>query len=159
VDPATGRTWTAVRGDWTIAADQITVQRDRAIQDALVTSGLPGDLTVQVKVAIVAPGAGIVFRYADLSNHWTLGAAPHYGTWNVTKTVGGVTTKVANTGLASVQNGTDLAVTSQSRGGLVVKINGKPMVLLLDGSLMDRTQVGVGTASTGAPRFRSFKVS
>jgi hypothetical protein len=66
----------------------------------------PGTLRqVSARFDPVADGMGLVFRYRDARNFWTLAPLSHFTTWNVYATVNGKTTFMGNTGLSGLGTG------------------------------------------------------
>ncbi len=96
-----------------------------------------------------AAGTGLVFRAHDVFNHWTVIAAPDFGTWNLVLTVDGEVTRVEPLGLTAVEPGTRVAV-SLIGPTIRISIDGTPQLDLIDPTFEVATGVGViGITGTG----------
>ena len=121
---------------------------------ALATVKMEGTVTrVTGKLEAVASGSGLVFRYADPQNYWSITASVPYDTWNLSETVGGITNYVANTGSYSLH---PKATTVE------VRLNGSNIVVVIDGTVAQRLTIndlrqanGVGMVATASDRTRT----
>ena len=91
-DAGEGGTWDPVAGTWGIRDDAAVtsggagegpVPRRRAPADGR------GDGLTEVTMTVVEDGAGLVFRYLDPQNYWSIVANPGVGTWTVNRTIDG----------------------------------------------------------------------
>jgi hypothetical protein len=53
------------------------------------------DGSIEVVMARVIAGSGVVFRYVDPTNFWTITASPSDGTWRVERVVDGLASEMA----------------------------------------------------------------
>jgi len=156
-----GPPWRAEAGTWGVVAGQAAVTTPAQGHSLAVVPLGGGDGTVQVRLAKVVNGAGIVFRYQDPLNYWAVVAVPYYATWAVSKTVGGHTSGMGSTGLSAVQDGTTVAV--RLVGGTIdVAVEGQVRRTVADADLRRAPSVGmVAPAGTGASdaRFDDFHLA
>ena len=122
--------------------------RNRAVRTednesfATVDSGSP-DEDLRVGFDTTAGGAGVVFRFADAQNYWSVWAAEAYGAWVVYRSVDGHSDQVAQ------------APWSLSPGPSTVeiRIDGRTIRILIDdrqvAALMDRAGVDASARSVG----------
>jgi hypothetical protein len=108
--PDTGSAWYAVSGTWGVRQHQAYVARPAKAQSMAYVDMGGKDGFVQVTVAAVKPGSGLLFRYQNLRNYLLLVAVPKYGTWNLEQVVDGRAQTLGNTGVASTRDGTVIAV-------------------------------------------------
>ncbi len=136
-----GATTTLDGVDWRVPSGSVSVADGSARVDpdptatatpaiAVVDIGRPAG-QVRSTIADASTGAGIVFRYVNGDNYWSVLAAPGYGSWNITKRVDGVDSFVANLVYTYSSDPTDV-------------------VLVLDGSSIEVT-VGKGTRTVADP--------
>jgi hypothetical protein len=105
----------------------------------------PADV-VTATFAHVGDGSGIVFRYVDERNYWSVVAVPGFGTWNVAKTVRGETSFVANTGNNLASDNTSLSVRLQG-ATFTVLVDGRASMRVTDGALLSGRGVGLLAAA------------
>ncbi len=108
----------------------------------------------------VRSGSGIVFHFVDANNYWSVVASPEFGTWNVSKTVQGQTTFVANTGNNLYQN--DTLVGLRTDGDQVtVLIDGKPSMRVADRTFATVSRVGLilSPGDNGETRWQRIDVT
>lgn len=133
-EPIAGRNLASLRPDWEEAA---------------------GETTLQVQVPVVSDGAGLVFRYRDVSNYWAFVAVPAYGTWAAIKVVDGQEQAVVNTGLSATVDGTTIGV--RLEGDVIDLILGSRVAIsLTDPELVDATGLGL-TARNSDARFDDLR--
>lgn len=72
-----------------------------------------GNGSVSAKAVKIEPGWGLVFRYRGPFNFWMLTVTPKFGTYNLQKVVDGKVTTVGNTGLAKLDDNTEVQVDFQ----------------------------------------------
>jgi hypothetical protein len=137
-----GQAWVAVAGVWGVKdnAAYIAVPRSKGYSIAVLNMRT-GDGAVQVNMPKVVAGTGLVFRYGNLLNYWSITASPKVGTWNVQKVVGGTSTNLGGIGLARVGDGTTINV-SMHDSVIDVSVNGRLQKSFLDGDLQMETRVG-----------------
>lgn len=87
--------------------------------------------TLGATVEFAAAGTGVIFRYVDVFNYWSLTAAPDFGTWNLVLIVNGETVRSEPIGLVSTEPGTRLSV--KLDGPLIsIFVNGAPVMSTTD---------------------------
>ncbi len=81
-----GSKWTVQTGGWGISNDSayLSVPDTAHRNVAWVGTGYPAG-QVQVKIATMEPGAGIVFRYSGPCSFWSVESAPAVASWNIFK--------------------------------------------------------------------------
>lgn len=100
------------------------------------------DVSLGLVVDDAAPGSGLLFRFVDLNNHWSVIAAPEFATWNLVLTVNGEVVQSLPTGLTGTDPGTRLAVRAQGPE-IQVFVNGLPVVRTVDPTFQPATVAGV----------------
>ena len=113
--------------------------------------------SVEITVAKLADGVGLIFRYQDPSNYWGVRAVPTYGGWNIFKCVDGRET-VVRVLVGQAFDGTSVGV-QQSGNRFRVILNG--LVRSTFDAKALATAPGVGMMSPGGdapPRIRSITV-
>ncbi len=157
-----GATWRAVKGTWTVSSDRFAIGTPGRLGfSMLITNGTADNVVVRAKLPVAASAAGVVFRYQSPLDYWAVEAAPQYSTWRIVKVVGGKTTEVANTKLATVVDGVAVDVVSRADGTVGVSIAGSLRTTISDPALATKTGVGLIAAAPSAQRavFSSFSVS
>ncbi len=145
-DLSSGSGWRAVSGRF-IAIDGAAAVAEVADEPAIaVIDGRSPVETITAAVSEPTLGSGIVFRYVDEENYWSLMAAPSYATWNPYKTVAGVPQFVQNTGL-SYQSGESTLEISLSGSELVVQMNDNRVATSYDEDRSDGAGVGLISAA------------
>jgi hypothetical protein len=155
-----GPRWRAEVGAWGVSGAAAYVSGPVDGRALAVADVGRGDGTVSAKVARVANGAGVVFRYRDRDDWWAVLAVPAYATWVVVRTVDGHSETVANTGVSPVGDGT---VVSVRTAGETIEISFDRGVAktLVDPALSDAGGVGITAegAAAGRARFDDFSFS
>lgn len=158
---ATGTPWRAVSGTWGSGGGQAYVSRPAtAGPDIAVVGAATTGAGVQVRLAHVAPGAGLVFGYRDPANYWYVAAVPAYASWEVVKVVGGSPHPVANTWLSPVSDGTTVAVSTAGHS-IEIALDGVVTQVVTDPGPLGSGAAGMietGPASAAA-RFAGFRVA
>jgi hypothetical protein len=154
----TGQAWTIVGAPWGVQNGQASLGASDGGKRSVAVAGLgTGDGTVQVTMTKVVAGGGLVFRYHDAFNFWSVTAAPKFGTWNIVKVVNGQTTNVGNLGGVSVVDNTTIRAKFQG-DHIAFEINGKEVKSVDDPTFATERYVGmIATADNqhGA-RFDNF---
>jgi hypothetical protein len=116
----------------------------------------PGRAQVIAQVDVFAPvgGAGLVFRWKDAADHFSIEVSPHRSAWQLVRTVHGERT-VLRTVPVNPQ-GTDVRVIL-SGDHIEMDVNGAPRFIGRDDALLGATPVGL-TAPTGGTEFAQFAV-
>jgi hypothetical protein len=158
-DAGEGGTWEPVAGTWGTR------------EDAAVTSGGSGDgpfLAVvpdgngdgltEVTMTVVEEGAGLVFRFLDAANYWSITANPGVGTWSVNRVIDGESELVGELAGPTGDN-TTLSV-EQKGSALRFLLDGQEYLAVTDGALADQLQGGIIAAGTtnGEARWNRFLV-
>ncbi len=155
-----GLPWRPEAGVWGVMGNQAGVSGPARGRSLAVVTLERADAEVQVRLAKVVNDAGLVFRYQDRRNYWSVVAVPAYATWAITKTVDGKRESVANTGYSAVQDGTTVSV--RLRGESIdVAVNGEVRKTISDGALARARRVGMTAGEPGGrdARFDDFQVT
>ena len=153
--------WVAAAGTWGVKDHQAYVVKPKAKGYSLAVLNMhTGDATVQVTMPKIAAGSGLVFRYRNVFNYWTMTASPKVATWVLAKVVGGKLTTLGGIGVAQTKDGTVISV-QMGGGSLSVSVNGQLRKTFSDGDLQGEPRVGlVGFAkAAGTARWRNFIAS
>ncbi len=113
------------------------------------------DVSVGLVVGNVTPGSGLLFRFVDFNNHWSVVAAPEFATWNLVLTVNGEAVQSWPTGLTGTDSGTRLAVQAQGPE-IQVFVNGLPVVRTVDPTFQPATVAGVLATPGAVASFDEF---
>jgi hypothetical protein len=147
--------WEYTAGTWTVDRGAVGQPSDAAVTLATLTA--PPTPSVEITVAKLADGVGLIFRYQDPSNYWGVRAVPTYGGWNIFKVVDGRET-VVRVLVGQAFDGTSVGV-QQSGTRFRVVLNGLVRSTFDDKALAKAP--GVGMMSPGGddpPRIRSITV-
>lgn len=106
------------------------------------------DVSLGLVIDEATAGSGLLFRFVDLNNHWSVVAAPEFATWNLVLTVEGEVIKSIPTGLTGTEPGTRVAILAQGPE-IQVFMNGIPVARTVDPTFQPATNAGV-LASPGA---------
>ena len=160
-DAGDGGTWDPVAGTWGIRDDAaVTAGGDgEGPFLAVVPGGGRGDGLTEVTMTVVEEGAGLVFRYLDPENYWSITANPGVGTWTVNRTIDGDTESAGE--LLSGPTADDTTVSVEQKGSnLRFMLDGTEYLALTDGALADQLQGGMIAAGTtaGEARWNRFLV-
>ena len=140
---AVGRPWVAAAGVARAAPGGGTVLVD------------PGRASVLVQADVFrpVPGAGLVFRWRDAANHFSVEVAPARDAWLLVRTEGGVRTELGRVAVAPQGSNVRLALTGSD---VVLTVNGQQRVDDHDDrALAGATAVGL-SAPTDETRFDAF---
>jgi hypothetical protein len=154
----TGEKWKAQSGVWGIQGHAARLVRADGRKAGIVTVDLGApDGLVRATESVVGNGAGVVFRYRDANNYWSVQAAPSFATWVVVKVIDGKSKQVSNLGLSATHNGPSVSVQLQG-DRIEVFINGVLLKTLRDAALKNATQAGLiaGGPSGPSARFSAF---
>lgn len=153
-----GPAWKAVAGSWAIANEQAYSTSLSGDDEAVAVVVASRPLAVaEVRVAQVAPGAGLVFAYAGPGDYWLVEAEPAYGTWNVVHVSRGVARGWGNVGLATTASGTIVSATVGHQAA-TVGVDGASVATIHDPAIEPTAGAGVAAATSGdaSPRFEDF---
>lgn len=151
-----GPVWSAPAGTWGIAGSQAYLSGPIAGRNLAVVELSVPESTVQIQVPVVSDGAGLVFRYRDVTNYWAFVAVPAYATWAAVKVVDGREQAVATTGLSATANGTAIGV-RQSGETIDLILDSRVVTTITDPELADATGVGL-TARDATARLDGLRV-
>ena len=108
------------------------------------------DAEIGATAGNVVAGSGIVFRFQDLQNFWSLVAVPDFATWNLQLYRDGEIAGVWKSGLSSVEPGTELSVVTIG-DDIHVSINGEQSISIVDPTFRSATVAGlISTTGSGA---------
>jgi len=116
-----------------------------------------GDVTILSTVTNAPPTSGIVFRFQDVFNHWSLHAAPDFGTWNLVQVADGAIAYSNSVGLSSTEPGTTIAI-SLDGPSIRVFVDGNPVLALVDQTFQQATTVGLVALNGSGAAFDEFTV-
>jgi len=148
-----GPSWRSAAGVWAVGYGQAYPARPIAERNLAVVPLGHGDGAVQVRLAHVVQGAGVVFRYRDPANYWYVAATPTYASWAVVKVVAGHEESVANTGFSPVGDGTTVAVRFEG-ATIKVALDGTVKAKVTDAALADAGGVGLAVRGPDAVKVR-----
>jgi hypothetical protein len=113
----TGQQWADAAGQWTAGADgaRVVTPAPAGPSYALIRVNR-GPGSIEVTAATMAKGMGLAFRCRTPLDCWTVTAVPEFGTWKVTKTVGGNATDLGNLTTVPVAPGTRMRVDTDAQG-------------------------------------------
>lgn len=140
---STGQSWQPAEGVWGISGESAYLARgDPAKRNLTVIDVGASDGSVLAVQRVTSSGSGIVFRYVNEFNYWSVRNVPAYGTWTVEKIVGGIATVVGNLGLVHTDNGTTLDIDlNGARIGFAV--DGGAARTFVDPTFQTATEVGL----------------
>lgn len=146
--------WRPVQGRWSVDAGTLVLRDAPEALPSLAVTDIGGpDGTVSVTMPEIAEGTGIVFRYQDQSNYWSLVAVPGFATWNLSKVVENERRLVGNTGLAPIGEFTSVGV--RLDGPIIeVTIDGRVLLEVTDEFLADETIAGLTAEQMGSVQGR-----
>ena len=116
-----------------------------------------GDVTILSTVTNAPPTSGLVFRFQDVFNHWSLNAAPEFGTWNLVQVADGAIAYSKSVGLSSTEPGTTIAI-SLDGPSISVFVDGSPVLALVDRTFQQATTVGLVALNGSGAAFDEFTV-
>jgi len=154
-----GQDWDAVSGTWGVEGG--VAQNTTAAPDgpsmAVVPEGT-GDGLTEVTMNVVEQGAGLVFRYLDPDNYWTVTANPGVGSWTVTRVLEGEDELIGELP-ASTADGTTISV-EQKGSSLRFLVEGVEYLSINDGALGEQLQGGLiaPQGNSGTARWNRFLV-
>jgi hypothetical protein len=106
-----GKSWVSRIGTWGVKGGEAYVATPKPRRYNLAVVDMhTGDGTVQVTLAQVVEGAGLVFRYQNSLNYYALVAAPKFATWGLQRVYHGKVSSLGRLGLVPVQNQTTISV-------------------------------------------------
>jgi hypothetical protein len=155
----TGEPWQAVAGTWGIA-DGRAIANGGATDtpNIVVVPQGSGDGLTEVTMMKVEEGAGLVFRYLDPENYWSVTANPGVGSWSVTRVIDGDAELVSEVP-GPTDDETTVSVT-QDDSVVRVLLEGQEYLSLTDAALGDQLQGGLIAApnTSGEARWDRYLV-
>ncbi len=154
----TGEEWATASGAWAIVNDQASSPDARARPGLVVIGGGRANRLTEVSLMVVEPGAGLVFRYRDPQNYWSMTADPEVGSWIVSRVAAGQVSVIAEVAGATA-DGTAIGV-AQRGPELQVLVDGQERTRITDPTLSGQARSGLisPAGSTGAARWDRFYV-
>ena len=149
-----GFTWEVPEGQFVV--DDGSVRASRGVKSLAVLDLGRVPETIDAEFGGIENGAGIMFRYADPANYWSVVAARDFGTWNILKVVNGAAKFVGNTRVGLSPDGSlEIRLAGPS---IRVVVNGQERAAIVDGALQQATGSGLVAADdeTGQTEWRSF---
>lgn len=158
-DAGEGGTWEPVAGTWGVRDDAATTSGGSGDGPflAVVPDG-NGDGLTEVTMSVVEQGAGLVFRFLDASNYWSVTAEPGIGSWSVNRVIDGEAELVGEMPGPTADNTT---VSVEQKGSILrFLLDGQEYLALTDGALADQLQGGLiaSGSTTGEARWNRFLV-
>ena len=114
------------------------------------------DAEIAATAGTVVTGSGIVFRFRDLQNFWSLVAVPDFATWNMQLHLDGEIVGVWQSGLSSVEPGTELSVVTIGEE-IHVYIDGEQRIIIVDPTFRTATAAGLISTSGSGASFSAFE--
>lgn len=156
----TGQQWEVVSGTWGIQGDAAATSGGATGDQpnmAVVPEGT-GDGLTEVYLPVVEEGAGLVFRYLDPDNYWSVTANPGVGSWTLNRVIDGDVELVQE-----IPGPTNDGVTvSVTQDGSVVRVllEGVEYLSITDAALGDQLQGGIiaSSSTSGDARWDRFLV-
>jgi hypothetical protein len=147
----TGETWETPSGKWGVEGGVARLFNSEPGRPSFaIVPASEGDGLVEVTMAASEQDAGLVFRYQDPSNYWSVTTNTSLGSWAVTRVVDGKAEAVAELD-APVRAGTTMTVV----------LNGSQIRFLVDSieaaSMDDSTFQGIRQAGLIAPAGSSLE--
>jgi hypothetical protein len=144
-----GGTWNEVSGDWAIRDGRaVLVERPGSGPALALVDAEDGDGVVELSMLPQQTGTGVAFRCRDADNCMYLTAVPGFATWNLTKRVDGIETRLGSLPLVSTAPG--LAIDVELNGTrIAISVNGDRLLALDEPDLVDET--GIGLVATAGP--------
>ncbi len=145
-----GSQWSALGTSFILESGLATISagNEGEVGIALIDTGW-SDGTVGATVATTSAGTGLIFRFVDIFNHWSLIAAPEFGTWNLNLVVEGESIRSESIGLASTEPGARVSILMDGPE-IRIFVNGAPTIVIADPTFELATSSGViSVASTG----------
>jgi len=148
-DAGTGQPWEAITGTWGVREDRaVTSGGSRDVPNIAVVPEGTGDGLTEVTMTVVEEGAGLVFRYLNRDNYWSVTANPGVGSWSLTRVIDGDTELVSEVP-APTNDGVTVSVT-QDDSVIRVLIEGVEYLSITDAALGEQLQGGlIASPSTG----------
>jgi hypothetical protein len=155
----TGQPWVPVSGTWGTVDDRAaTTGGSRETPNIAVVPEGAGDGLTEVTMMKVEEGAGLVFRYLDPDNYWSVTANPGVGSWSVTRVIDGDAELVSEVP-GPTEDETTVSVT-QDDSVVRILLEGQEYLSLTDAALGDQLQGGLIAAAntTGEARWDRYLV-
>jgi hypothetical protein len=156
----TGQAWEVVSGTWGIQGNAAATSGGATGDQpniAVVPEGT-GDGLTEIYLPVVEEGAGLVFRYLDPDNYWSVTANPGVGSWTLNRVIDGDVELVQE--IPGPTN--DGIVVSVTQDGSVVRVllDGVEYLSITDAALGDQLQGGIiaSSSTSGDARFDRFLV-
>lgn len=146
-----GAQWSSLGPGFDVADGVATVAESPAgeVTLAIIDPGWP-DQSSGLTIENAAANAGLVFRFVDIFNYWSLVAAPDFGTWNLVLTIDGEPIETLPTGLSFSEGPTRLSLVTEGPE-IRVFIDGLPVLDLTDPTFDRASATGIiATAGTDA---------
>ena len=137
-----------IKGDWQVEDGSAEVKTQDSEAFATVDSG-SSDEDVRVGFDTTAGGAGVVFRFADVQNYWSVWAAEAYGAWVVYRSVDGHSEQVAQAPWSLSAGPTTVEIRMDGRT-IRILIDDRQVAALIDRGGVESSARRVGFFSTGS---------
>lgn len=144
-------------GDAFTAVDGVATVDDgeEVTSIAILGNSASADGRFESEMAWAPTGTGIVYRFVDVFNYWSLVSVPDFGTWNLILTVEGEAIRSWPTGLSSLEPGTRIAVDTEGADHRVF-VNGELKLTVLDDTFSEATGAGIVSRSGSQGALSNF---
>jgi hypothetical protein len=132
-------TWKVISGSFQVDSGVVTAKVSSGDHALAVLSGISRIDSFAMGFNTTAADSGLVFRYQDDRNYWSLVASPKYGTWLVDRVVDGKASRIANSGFSS---GSNIEVVLVG-GTIQLWVEDLLKTTIRDATLSDATGIGI----------------
>jgi hypothetical protein len=138
-------TWKVISGSFQVDGGVVTAKASSGDHALAVLSGISRIDSFAMGFNTTAADSGLVFRYQDDQNYWSLVASPKYGTWMVDRVVDGKASRIANSGFSG---GNNIEVVL---AGVAIQlwVEGTLKTTIRDATLSDATGIGITIGKQG----------
>lgn len=154
-----GAFWSVAGGTFDSNGDGLAAHPRQVGHPAIAVVDLGRPLTsFTVDLGSPARATGIVFRYQDPFNYWTLIAAPGYATWVIFERTAGTTHYVGNTSGLDLLPDRDTVTLTFSDAVVTIAINGQTRQTLSSRELATATGIGFIATDESTTRWDQISV-
>ena len=132
-------TWKVISGDFQVDGGVVTAKVSSGDYALAILSGISQINSLAMGFNTTAADSGLVFRYQDDQNYWSLVSSPKYGTWLVDRVVDGKTSRIGNSGYSGGKNIEVVLV----GGTIQLWVEGLLRNTIRNASLSDATGIGI----------------
>ena len=132
-------TWKVISGSFQVDGGVVTAKVSSGDHALAVLSGISLINSFAMGFNTTATDSGLVFRYQDDQNYWSVVASPKYGTWLVDRVVDGKASRIATSGFTG---GSNIEVVLVG-GTIQLWVEGLLKTAIRDATLSDATGIGI----------------